>query len=61
MIHPMTLLELGRARQRDLQCEANAERLARQAKAARPVRPGEEKPLRLKRSIALQRERLVTS
>lgn len=40
MMHPITLQELARARQRDLLNEAEARRMARQAKATRPAQPG---------------------
>jgi hypothetical protein len=39
MMHPVTMQELHRARQRDLLKEAEALRMIRQAKAAQPARP----------------------
>ena len=40
MIHPVTMQALAEARQSDLLREAEARRIACQAKAAQPARPG---------------------
>ena len=40
MMHPITMLEVGKGRQRDLLQEAEASRMAHQAKAAQPAHPG---------------------